>query len=109
MDVKVKINCNAESLIARLNSIRIVKDGKVSFGGFDYHEIIAIIATNISMNKAIPEEAKTSIVQKGIYDAAKNEITLGSLLEHLGNAEKNYLEIKPIKYSALNFERSLSA
>lgn len=106
-----KNNVIPDLLVKRLNSLRIVKDEKVSFSAFGLQEIVPILATKLSFNNTIPEESKAPIVRETIFAAAKNTITVESLLENFKNSEKKYLSQKPQRFyllTTISFNNSIT-
>lgn len=77
-------------------------DGKISFRGFEYQNLIVLLDSMVDLDKRVPKIEKRSIVNQAIFNAGDNiKINPSSILTEIGKLEVKYLSKSEQKYELL--------
>lgn len=92
----------------RLELLKKLKDGKVSFEAFQSQEYFTVIGGMADLAEGIPKELKNSIINRSIFSACKKGvITRETIKREIISEEKGYLK-KPINSYILVSSLSIS-
>lgn len=81
-----------EQITTRIDKIKTVKDGKVSYSGFAYEDYMATIESMVEFKTDIPIYLKRSILSNSINETAlKGSITPTKLIASISRNENKYL------------------
>ena len=85
-----------------LESNKSVKEGNVTFSGFDHYENVAVLQSMVETNDEIPDIEKSRIVNRAISAVARTKsITPQLLLGEISKLESEYLKKPPSGYVLL--------
>ncbi|MCH8010830.1 MAG: hypothetical protein IIA61_02610 [Candidatus Marinimicrobia bacterium] len=83
----------------KLEKIKTVKDGKVSFSEFEYHEYQAVLESMVEFHTNIPIHLKRNILREGVKQAAiRGTINPDTLIASISKKENEYLCRTPKPY-----------
>jgi len=81
-----------DEIANRLDIIKKVDNGNISFSGFEYEEYSAVLESMIKFKEDIPIFMKRKIIREGIRNSGlSGKITEGSLLKYISISENEYL------------------
>jgi hypothetical protein len=92
MGPSLRTGWNIEPVLARLDNARLVDgSGKVSFGGGDFRNEIAVLESAILFHPSLPELERLRIVTKAIFDAGSKQLSVQSILSEASILQRNFL------------------
>lgn len=95
---------NPQAILDRIDSIKkISSDGRISYSGFEYHEIFASLFSLLDVPTSISTEVDMdSLVSKALGQAAQaGPLTKEGILKRLNDVAKNELSTREIEYALL--------
>ncbi|MDZ7660906.1 hypothetical protein [Thiohalophilus sp.] len=93
---------------SKLENLKVIKDGKVSFEAFLSQEYMTVLGGMVVLSDGIPTEHKPGIVNTAIFTSArKGVITPKSIAKEIKRQENSYLK-KPLNTFSLVSSLSIS-
>ena len=97
-----KKNLKPQVVLDKLTKIvQVTEDGKVSFVGWDYHEIIVALENMVETKNASRDLYLPTLISKAVTHSAKEKLDDKTLLENLNKLAKEHLATKIKKYRVL--------
>lgn len=75
----------------RIEEIKTVSDGKVTFKAFEYKEYEAILESMVQFHSEVPNYLKRGFIWEGVKNAALRKITTKSLISAISKKEREFL------------------
>ncbi|MCD4720810.1 MAG: hypothetical protein K8S13_13275 [Desulfobacula sp.] len=105
MPVKWKKNKNLKPqiILSKINSIKTVTDDKkISYSGFEYHNVMAVLQNMIQFPKSFEELDKESIISEAVNNIAKKaDLDNTSVIDEINSLVRYKLAIRQLKYHML--------
>ena len=97
-----KKNLKPQILLDKLSKIvNVTEDGKVSFVGWDYHEIIVALENMVETKNASRDLYLPTLISKAVTQSAKEKLDGNNVLLNLNKLAKENLATKIKKYRVL--------
>jgi hypothetical protein len=97
-----KKNLKPQVLLDKLSQIvQVTADGKVSFVGWDYHEIIVALENMVEIKNASRDLYLPSLISKAVTQSAKENLDSNTVLENLNRLARDHLATKIKNYRVL--------
>lgn len=97
-----KKNLKPQVLLDKLSQIvQVTADGKVSFVGWDYHEIIVALENMVEIKNASRDLYLPSLISKAVTQSAKENLDNNTVLENLNRLARDHLATKIKNYRVL--------
>lgn len=92
---------NNAPIIKRINLIRQVQNGKVSFSGFSLNEYIAVLGSMIIFNEKIENIDKERILRAALFSILGKSVNSKSLISAIIKKEEEFYKTKKTEYIVL--------
>ena len=97
-----KKNLNPKVVLDKLSKmVNVTEDGKVSFVGWDYHEIIVALENMVEIKNASRDLYLPALISKAVTHSAKEKLDDNNVLLNLNKLAKENLATKIKKYRVL--------
>lgn len=97
-----KKNLKPQVVLDKLTkNVQVTEDGKVSFVGWDYHEIIVTLENMIETRNASRDLYLPTLISKAVTLSAKEKLDNENVLLNLNNLAKEHLATEVKKYRVL--------
>lgn len=99
---KKKKYLKPDVVLKKIDSIKTVSDGKISYSGFEYHDAMATLQSMVKFPASTSGLNKESIVSKAVSNIAKvYDLNEQKVIDEINNVVKNELSRREYKYHVL--------